>query len=164
MNRSQKALDFRLMDEASARAIVRWQYEPPYDLYNMDPGNVKEAVEALLDPRNHYFSMADEQGKMVAYCCFGPDAQVQGGDYGGSALDIGLGVRPDLTGKGQGLYYVEAVLDFARATFSATALRATVAAFNRRARRVWEKAGFRQVQTFQRSLDGREFVILTRAR
>jgi ribosomal-protein-alanine N-acetyltransferase len=150
------------MDEASARAIAHWQYEPPYDLYNMDSGNVDEAVAALLDPRNHYFSVAGEGGELVAFCCFGPDAQVPGGDYGASALDIGLGLRPDLTGHGQGLHYVKAVLDFASATFAAAAFRVTVAGFNHRAQRVWKKAGFRRVQTFPRRLDGRAFVILMR--
>jgi len=47
-------------------------------------------------------------------------------------------------------------------TFPPTAFRVTVAEFNKRAQRVWEKAGFRPVQTFQRSGDGIPFVILAR--
>jgi ribosomal-protein-alanine N-acetyltransferase len=154
-------LHFQPMEQASAHTITRWRYDPPYDLYNLDSGNVDETVQALLDPHNHYFQIAGGQGKLVAYCCFGPDAQVSGGDYGASALDIGLGIRPDLVGGGQGIHYVQAVLDFARPTFAPLVLRVTVAEFNRRALRVWEKAGFRAVQTFHRSLDGKAFVILT---
>jgi RimJ/RimL family protein N-acetyltransferase len=36
----------------------------------------------------------------------------------------------------------------------------TIAAFNKRARRVWEKNGFQQSQNFIRESDGMEFVIL----
>jgi len=148
------------MNKVNARAILNWRYDAPYDLYNPDSDNVEEDVQAFLDPKNAYYTITDRHGDLVAYCCFGPDAQVQGGDYTTAALDIGLGMRPDLTSQGHGLTYVNAVLDFARRTFTPTALRITVAEFNKRALRVWEKAGFRPVQTFQREQDGRTFVVL----
>ena len=115
-----------------------------------------------MDPGHQYYRMADEQGELVAYCCFGLQAQVPGGDYRSEALDIGLGVRPDLTGQGQGLAYVNGVLDFARATFAPCSYRVTIAEFNERARRVWEKAEFQFVARFQRERDGRSFVVLVR--
>jgi ribosomal-protein-alanine N-acetyltransferase len=52
------------------------------------------------------------------------------------------------------------VLDFARRTFGPTEFRVVVAAWNKRALRVWQKAGFLPVQTFARSQDGMTFVIL----
>jgi len=151
---------FQPMDEGSARAILRWRYDPPYDLYNPGSEDVEQNLQVFLDPRNAYYAITDEHGDLVAYCCFGPDARVPGGDYGGAALDVGMGVRPDWTGQGRGLTYVNAVLDFARRTFAPTAFRVTVAEFNQRALRVWEKAGFQPVQTFQRKGDGRDFVVL----
>jgi ribosomal-protein-alanine N-acetyltransferase len=154
-------LRFQPLDEASARTIVRWRYEPPYDLYNVAPDEVEGVVQAMLDPQNAYYCLTDQEQQIVAFCCFGPDAQVPGGDYGACALDIGMGLRPDLTGHGQGLRYVQAALDLARSKFAPAAFRVTVAGFNQRALRVWEKAGFRRVQTFQRRPDGRPFVILT---
>ena len=155
-------LTFQLMDEASARATLEWRYDTPYDLYNIAPDDAEKEMQLLLDPQNAYYTITDEHGHLVAYCCFGLDGQVAGGDYSAAALDIGLGVRPDLTGQGRGLTYVNAVLDFARRTFPPTAFRVTVAEFNKRALRVWEKAGFRPVQTFQRETDGRPFVVLIR--
>jgi ribosomal-protein-alanine N-acetyltransferase len=153
--------DFRPMAKASALVIVHWRYSTPYDIYNLDSGDVGETIEALLDPQFHYHIMTDQQEGLVAYCCFGKDGQVPGGDYSLDALDIGLGVRPDLTGQGRGLSFVGAVLDFACQTYSAQAFRVTVAQFNRRALRVWEQAGFRPVQTFERHGDGLPFVVLT---
>jgi ribosomal-protein-alanine N-acetyltransferase len=150
------------MDEAKALAILEWRHEAPYDLYNLDPASLAEALRVFLDPQYAYYAITDHDGDLVAYCCFGPDAQVPGGDYRPSALDIGLGVRPDLTGQGLGLTYVSAALDFARRTFAPTAFRVTVAEFNKRAQRVCEKAGFRPVQSFHRHGDGRAFVVWMR--
>src|SRR5262245_54371484 len=148
------------MDAASVRAFMQWRYEPPYDIYNIDASAGEAAVWFFTAPQNSYYQIRDERGALVAFCCFGLEAQVPGGDYSSAALDIGMGVRPDLTGKGRGQTFAAAAIDFARATFAPPALRVTVADFNKRARRVWEKAGFQAVQTFASSYDGRAFVIL----
>ena len=155
-------LDFRPMEERSVRAITRWRYEPPYEIYSLDREDVQELIQTFLNPAYHYCQIHDERDELVAYCCFGADARVPGGDYAAEALDVGLGLRPDLTGQGRGSAFVAAVLDFARRTFGPAAFRVTVAEFNRRAQRVWQKAGFRPVQTFERAPDGRAFVILVR--
>lgn len=117
-------------------------------------------MRTFLGPRNNYYTIADASGDLVGYCCFGPDAQVGGGDYTACALDVGLGMRPHLTGQGRGLAFFSAILDFGRRTFAPQAFRVTVAAFNQRALRVYEKAGFRATQTFRRDGDGLPFVIL----
>ena len=150
------------MDEASARAIAGWSYAAPYELYNPDPDGVEQEVRAFLDPQNAYHTIIDDQDGLVAFCCFGPDAQVPGGDYSAAGIDIGLGVRPDLTGQGRGDTYVKAVLDFAARTVAPVTIRVTVAEFNKRALRVWEKAGLWPVQTFGRRSDGKAFVMLAR--
>jgi RimJ/RimL family protein N-acetyltransferase len=149
------------MDEAGVRAIFAWRYPPPYDIYNLDVGRFEEDLPVFLDPGNAYHGLYDKAGSLVAFCCFGPEARVLGGDYSTPALDIGLGVRPDLTGQGHGAVYARAVLDLG-ATRSPRAFRVTVAEFNRRARRVWEELGFRFVARFARSRDGMPFVILVR--
>jgi hypothetical protein len=77
-------------------------------------------------------------------------------------LDIGMGMRPDLTGCGRGAVYINAIVHFARRTFTPRAYRVTIAAFNTRAQRAWCSCGFSPVQTFQRSHDGRPFVIFLR--
>jgi ribosomal-protein-alanine N-acetyltransferase len=157
------SLAFDLMDEASARVALGWRYDPPYELYNTDAAALDDDVLALLNPDYAYYRITNRDGELVAYCCFGPDAQVEGGDYTPDALDIGLGVRPDLTGQGHGLEYAQAVLDFARQTFAPATFRVTIAEFNRRALRVWEKAGFRVVQRYLRDPDGMPFVVLKRS-
>ena len=134
---------------ADARAISRWRYDGPFAIYDGDP----TSVDALLRPRYFYHSVYDERGDLEGYFCYGEDAQVRTGRSLGvyereSALDIGLGMRPDLTGRGLGEDFVRAGLRFARETYSPPAFRLTVASFNRRAIRVYQRAGFETVETF----------------
>jgi GNAT superfamily N-acetyltransferase len=150
--------------------MAGWRYEPPYDVYDLGKGeDVERVVEDLLNPEFAYTAILDPAGALVAFCCFGADARVPGGDYRAAALDIGLGVRPDLTGQSQGSAYAQAVLDYVASTSSAesaedveVAYRVTIAAFNVRARRVWEKLGFRPTQRFNSAHDGRPFILYVR--
>jgi len=134
---------------SDARAISHWRYEEPYSIYDVDPAS----VDALLQPRFSYHSVYDERGDLTGYFCFGEDARVAAGKRLGvyevePALDLGLGMRPDLTGMGLGEAFVHAGLRFAREVYSPPAFRLTVATFNRRAIRVYERAGFETVETF----------------
>lgn len=151
---------FRPMDKTTVRAILQWRYDPPYHVYDLCLDEAEQIAEYFLDPQIACHGMVDQGGDLVAYCTFGPDGQVPGGDYSADALDIGLGVRPDLTGQGRGHLYVSAVVDFGRCTFGPAALRVTIAEFNKRALRVWQKVGFRAVQRFTRTPDGMAFVVL----
>jgi RimJ/RimL family protein N-acetyltransferase len=153
---------FYEMDEASARQIATWQYEPPYDIYNCHPNEVEEHVQVLLKPEYHYYTVWNAAGELIAFRCFGEDAQVPGGDYRAEALDMGGGLRPDLTGQGLGARVIEAAFEFARRNFAPKVFRVTVAAFNQRALRVCEKVGYRPVQTFQSTHSSQDFVVLMR--
>lgn len=152
---------FAPMTEERARAILAWRYEPPYSFYNADPADVEGALRVPLAPANAYHAAGDGRGELVGFFCFGPDARVPGGEYGGDdGLDIGLALRPDLTGRGLGLAFLLAGLDFAGQTFAYPRFRLTVATFNRRAVRVYERAGFRPGRTFRREAGGREYEFL----
>lgn len=153
---------FRPMDETAASAIVQWKYEPPYEVYNFSLEDREDFIRYLVEPENALYGMFAEDGDLIGFCGFGKDGQVPGGDYTSEALDIGMGIRPDLTGQGKGSEYVEAVLDFGRRAFQSAKLRVTIAEFNLRARRVWEKAGFQTMETFYREGKEQQFVILVR--
>jgi ribosomal-protein-alanine N-acetyltransferase len=153
---------FRPLDENSARTILHWRYEAPYDIYNLASPDSENTLRYLLDPQNAFYSIYGQQDRLEAFCSFGPDGQVTGGDYSTPALDISLGVRPDLTGQGYGSEYVNAAINFAHSTYTPQHLRVTIAAFNGRALRVWEKAGFQVVQKFRGGWENMDFVILTK--
>lgn len=151
----------RRISVPDAEEISRWRYPEPYATYNGDPSS----VPGLLDPRHDYHAVVDEDGDLVGYFCFGIDATVREGRelglYDDGALDIGLGMRPDLTGIGLGHKFVLAGLDFAKEAYAPPAFRLTVAAFNSRAVRVYEGAGFEVVRRF--GDEGTEWLLMKRS-
>jgi len=154
---------FETMSEKNARAALNWRYKPPYDFYNHDPEKLDELLHsAFLNPAYRYYSVLDEKDTLVAFRCFGEDAQVPGGDYSVDALDMGGGLRPDLTGFGLGPRIIWAAMEFAMSEFSPHTFRTTVAEFNLRARRACEKVGYVFSQRFVATHDGIPFVILIR--
>ena len=143
-----------------AREILGWRYEPPYDFYNPGAGIDEEDLAAtFLNPDYHYYVVLDAHGALIAYCCFGEDARVAGGDYTADALDMGGGWRPDLTGRGLGPQVMRAAMEFARSVFAPRVFRTTVAAWNVRALRACMRVGYRPAATFE-SLAGARFVLL----
>ena len=128
---------FEPMSDDHARAVAVWHYDPPLDFYDWeaDPDDLAE----LLDPdqrKDSYFAVLDERDDLIGFFACHRD---------GDIVDVGLGLRPDLTGRGLGLPFVLAGLAFARERHAPfRAFQLAVAAFNERAIRVYERAGFRQ--------------------
>jgi ribosomal-protein-alanine N-acetyltransferase len=158
MNFEEKDLEmrfiFRQMNEQDARAIAEWHYEGSYAFYDMDQD--ADDLAELLNPRSweeKYYAVLDEQGELAGFFDFTKE---------GKTVEIGLGLRPDLTGKrrGVGLEFVEAGLEFARNKYTASAFRLRVATFNRRAICVYEKAGFRPMRVFMHETNGGEHEFL----
>lgn len=155
-------MNIRPLTKHDAYEMCSWQYPPPYDIYNLECPPSDEDIAYLLDPSFHYHAIVDGEEVMLAFCSFGEDGQVPGADYSEEALDIGLGVRPDLTGQGRGGEFAAVVLAFAKETYRPKQLRVTIAEFNERAMSVWRKAGFQEVERFGRESDGMPFVVFTR--
>jgi ribosomal-protein-alanine N-acetyltransferase len=155
-------LVLRPLEDADARAIVTWRYDGPYAVYNQQA----DALARLLNPEHRYHAVESPAGELIGFCCFGADARVPGGTYQDqAALDVGGGLRPDLTGQGHGIAFFRAILDFGRERFAAGTFRVTVAAFNRRAIRMCQWAGFEVVERFSTGNDeARDFVVLALSR
>ena len=122
--------------------ILSWRYPPPYDFY--DPPrhpDVPTYTREFLKPELAFHVVLSE-GALIGFCSYGIDGQVPGGDYTEDALDIGLGMRPELTGQGHGSAFLSAVLTHGIAQWSPSQIRLTVASFNRRARRLYDQFGF----------------------
>jgi [ribosomal protein S18]-alanine N-acetyltransferase len=147
---------FRQMNDEEAHEISRWHYEPPYDFYDStsDPDDLAE----LLDPARRegsYFSAFDAEGSLVGFFQF---------EREGETVDVGLGMRPDLTGRGLGLEYVLAGLEFARERFSPGRFTLAVATFNERAIEVYERAGFLRGAVYTHYTSGADYLFLAMAR
>lgn len=142
-------LTFAPMSAGAAADIAQWIYPSPYDVYNVPPLYRDDAIAELLKPANAYYAISDDSsGELIGFCCFGISAQVPGGDYAAPALDVGVGLRPDLTGRRFGPDFIAAILDFANALVNAAVFRATIAAFNERSQRAFGKLGFEKIGEF----------------
>lgn len=152
-------LKFIPMSQKHAKAIATWTYPEPYSLYNMDED--EETIEELTE--GSYYAALDEEEQLIGFICTGETARVPGGYAAGiynneQQIDIGLGMRPELTGNGQGGLFFKETLSFIRNLSNHLPLQLVVATFNERAIKVYEKAGFHKGQTFL-SRD-REFVVM----
>lgn len=159
---------FKPMKKADVLAIVQWRYEGEYAVYNLDSDPEDDASE-MLDRRSPYYAVWNERNELIGFFCYGSAAQVGPIDEPSlysedKTITIGLGLRPDLTGQGNGLALVEAGLEFARQAYAPAYFRLFVMAFNQRALKVYERAGFRKVGVYfqQRSSGPREFVEMRR--
>lgn len=148
--------EYRPMDEATTRAISLWRYDPPYNMYNAV--DIEASTGRYLEPDYHYYSVW-QRDELIAFRCFGEDARVSGGDYAAEALDMGGGLRPDLTGQGMGASIMRSAFDFALVNFEPNAFRCTVAGFNLRAQKVCLKVGYQEMEQFTNSISGKEFVL-----
>jgi [ribosomal protein S18]-alanine N-acetyltransferase len=79
-------------------------------------------------------------------------------------VDIGLGMKPDLTGKGLGLNFLEMGLQFARQHFAVRSFRLAVATFNQRAIKLYVRAGFQPTRVYKNYTNGGEFDFLEMTR
>lgn len=142
-------LRFEPMQRAYAEQIVTWHY-PDYPVFNSTPEEAEFEIKVLLEPHYRYHVGINEADQIVGFCCFGEDARVPGGDYRDEeALDVGLGLHPNLMGKGLGLPFLQAALGFATGQYAPRRFRCTIAVFNARSRRIFEQASFRLAETFQ---------------
>ena len=116
--------------------MAGWRYRPPYDFYDGDP-------EPVRNPER-FFEVRDATNRLVGFYYLEPR---------GDELEYGLGMRPDMTGRGLGLRFVCDGLAFAEHRYRPRRVVLSVAEFNQRARRVYQKAGFRVVSRHVRTFD-----------
>ncbi|MGE8052399.1 GNAT family N-acetyltransferase [Bacillus mycoides] len=152
-------MDIHKLTEEEANEISTWTYDEPYTLYSFS-GDA-EVIEELLD--GTYYGCYDEKGDLIGYFCFGENAQVPGGRdanlyEGEDVVDIGLGMKPELTGKGMGKLFFQAGIEFAAEELNSKMFRLSVATFNKRAISLYKTIGFQTGAIFLSR--GREFMLM----
>ncbi len=143
--------------EAYGHEVVKWHYEPPYDFYDLasDPDD----AAAMADPAraDHRRGVLGEDESLDAFLWF---------DWHDDVVEVGIGLRPDLTGRGLGESFMRAQLEYASQQWRPATFRLFVAAWNERAIRLYERLGFREVARETRHFElvgDHEFVRMERA-
>jgi RimJ/RimL family protein N-acetyltransferase len=125
------------LSEKHARAIAGWRYEFPYEWY--DTASDPRRIELFANParREGLRGVVDDEGELIGFFNFVRE---------GNEVRVGLGIRPDLTGRGLGAQFIDAGLGYAKEEWSPRKFRLWVAWWNERALRAYRRAGFREVQ------------------
>ena len=139
------------MTETAALVIRAWRYPAPYDFYDLD-ADLEDLAE-FLDPTSWGVSLfaAYRGGQLIGWYGFVLDQ---------NEIEIGLGMHPGLVGRRLGPGFITAGLDFAALQWPDRAVQLRVAAFNERARKAYEKVGFRVVRSFNQHTNGADFDFL----
>ncbi|MDM5187874.1 GNAT family protein [Bacillus sp. DX4.1] len=145
--------NFKIMTQEQAEDIAHnWHYEGEHSFYDIEAD--QEDLVEFLDPETRGDStfVVIKNDEMIGFFSF---CKV---DY--YTVDIGLGMRPNLTGNGNGLEFLMAGLAFVQEEYSPENITLSVATFNERAIKVYKKAGFEAVGTFVQETNGSKFEFL----
>ncbi len=127
------------MSAAAAAEICQWSYDPPFDVYNYR--GVSD--EYLMDQSTwgtEQFCLVDGSTILGQAAC----------QYEGDDLWVGWSMAPALCGKGGGAAFVRKCAMELRAVKGHTGrMLLRVAAWNRRAVKAYQKAGFVYVETIR---------------
>ncbi|HEY8598193.1 MAG TPA: GNAT family protein [Thermomicrobiales bacterium] len=137
------------MQRDYARTIAEWHYPAEYAFYDWssDPADLAELLDARSWP-GHYYAVIGADGTVIGFLQTIPEVD---------SVEIGLGLRPDLAGLGHGHDFLDACLRFATEQYAVARCTLAVAAFNRRAITVYERAGFQAIGTFTQHTNGGKY-------
>lgn len=147
-NHSRSRPHFRLapMSMEHCRAICAWRYEPPYHVYQWEAWEkIHETGYEFGDAairEAQYASVLDENGELAGFAQFFPLEGV---------TRLGLGMRPDLCGRGFGPAFVSAIVEEARKRRPHDEIDLEVLVWNERARIAYERAGFAITDRYERN-------------
>lgn len=171
-------MDFKFiaMNEEYAKEMINnWKYEALYSIYDYS-----NEAEYLLDEKNWGFGkfwVLDKENNLVGELTIDLFKEINENSEDDGYVDIetyknnpneiyemwiGFGLRPDLTGKGLGKYFVAACIEFAikHHKYKGEYIRLGVAEFNKRAIKTYEKTGFEVFNTYEGEIGEENLKIL----
>ncbi|WP_257788873.1 GNAT family N-acetyltransferase [Clostridium argentinense] len=107
-------------------------------------------MESFIDSDDN-FSIYNEQNELVGNCSF---------YYIEEFFCLGVQMRPELTGKGFGTEFVRAIINFGKKKYNLSYIDLTVAKFNKRAIKVYEKLGFKIIEEIVNTIRGNDYDFL----
>lgn len=141
-------LEFRVPTKSDVDDILTWKYDGKYSFYDNDIQKEKmEWIESFVDSDDN-FSIYNDSNKLVGNCSF---------YYIEEFICVGLQMKPELTGKGFGIEFAKAIVDFGREKYKLNYIDLIVAKFNNRAIKVYEKLGFKVIDEFVNTIRGNDY-------
>lgn len=162
--------NFVPMTEEYAREMIdNWKYDGQYSIYNYE--NEEElllnksiwgkGIFAVLNEKNELIGEVnieffDEKDEYIDYKNLDDEKKET------AEMWFGFGLKPELTGKGIGKDFAQACVNFAKKKndYKGNCIRLGVAEFNKRAIKVYERAGFEKFNTHQGEIAGEKIDII----
>ena len=144
---------FEIMTLEQAQDIAfNWHYNGEYSFYDMEAD--KEDLDEFLDPeiRGNSMYAVINNNELIGFFSVNKEEE--------KTFDIGLGLKPDLTGRGKGLEFLTAGMEFVKNEYKPEKITLSVATFNQRAIKVYRKFGFNDINTFMQDTNGSTFEFL----
>ena len=127
-----------LLSQKNARIIAdEWHYDGQYSFYDMK--NDQEDYDEIISPKmrkNNYFQVLNTNDNLVAFFCLDPDKKKK------EQVEVGLGLAPNLTGHGLGSEFIAVIENFVKDNYDNKVIVLSVADFNLRAIKVYQRAGY----------------------
>ena len=104
-----------------------------------------EEIISLEARGDRYYQVLREE-KLYGFFCLE--------QKGERTLELGLGMKPEHCGKGQGAGFLQEILDFIMENFAPQIIRLSVADFNQRAQQLYLNMGFEMVRRIPQESNG----------
>lgn len=141
-----------------AAEIAAWKYSGEYAVYNREEGS---STDELLEGGS--YALLNSARELIGFYQFGVGARIPAIEedvYPEGPMDMGLGLRPDICGLGFGEPFVQCGIKLAREELGVGDIRLTVAGFNLRARKVYERCGFTSMRGITHRRSNAEFLVM----
>ncbi len=152
------------MDSLTSEEVLLWEYSETMKVLGFSENNVNHKILG----KGQFYSVRDSEYNLLGYYCFCEDAKLKSGyeynvydDF--TCTDIGVALNPELCNKGYGFIFLVKALEFARDNFYTDMFRTTVPIYNKRAIRIYEKAGFSIGKVFEHIMGNKKmkFAVMT---
>ncbi|WP_202710289.1 GNAT family N-acetyltransferase [Sporosalibacterium faouarense] len=134
------------LTEEAAKETCTWKYESPYEVYSSwSWEEMIEKGEPMTNPLErdkNFLGLYDQNHQILGFAGFSYPKE--------NTTRIGLGLKPDICGKGIGEYFVNLIINESKKRCSSGNIDLEVLTWNKRAYKVYRKCGFKTVETYIR--------------
>ena len=139
-----------ITQEQAEQIAYHWHYEGIYAFYNMEAD--EEDLVEFLNPeiqKDSILAAVTPNNELIGFLSIHKPVH--------DIAEIGLGLRPDLTGRGMGLVFLLKGIEFVKERYSPLSITLAVATFNKRAITVYKRSGFVEEETFIQTTNGSKY-------
>ncbi|MCP8379484.1 GNAT family N-acetyltransferase [Streptococcus suis] len=140
------AKNFRRMDyfyimplpqDLALEIANQWRYQPPLDAYTISANPETYAEMISPEARGDRFFAVIRNAALMGYFCIDQDSET---------VDIHLGMKPSLTGQGNGRAFYQTIEDYVVEHVQPASIKLTVASSHQVAQKLFPALGFTEIE------------------